>query len=315
MIIGQVHIDRALTNFARGYKPEGFIANEIWPVIGVPNETDLYDVWDQADIFRPNDALRGKGQLANRIRVRVSSDNYRVRNYELAAEVFAEDRNNADPSRRAMLEQGRVVVALDKIMLGWEDRMATIFSTTGNFGSNTAVVSVWTGAGSDPVGDINTAIDNVWYASGYRPNHMVIGLKPYQALRRHISVIDKTVNPNVTGGGNYPSQADIAKLFELDKILVSRTIKNQAQEDLAQDLTPVFSNHCALYYRTAGPTTSKPNHGAIFDWSNAPSPRLSAVRHAPDTQRKSQVVTVGMYQDEKVVSAAVGFLLTSATTN
>ena len=46
MIIGQVHIDRALTNFALNFQPKGFIAQDVYPMINVPNETDLYDVWD-----------------------------------------------------------------------------------------------------------------------------------------------------------------------------------------------------------------------------------------------------------------------------
>lgn len=316
MIIGRVHIDKLLTNFALNYQPSGFIAQDVLTMVPVEHETDMYDTWEQADTFRAEDATREKGGLANAVTVRVSSDNYRVRNYELRTQVFAEDRANADPSRRAMYEQGRVALTLNKLLMGWEARQASLLFTSGNVGSNAAVSSVWTDASnSDPVGDINTAIDNVYYATGYRPNTILMGPKVWDAVMRHNNVIDKAANPNITGGGVFPTRQMVANLFEVNELLVGRAIQNTAPNDLAQTLFPVWSNHCLVYYKSPGVSTTEPTFGATFDWVTAPTPRLSAVRHAPDTLRKSQDITTGMYQDEKVTAPNLGFILTGATTN
>ena len=316
MIIGQVHIDKLLTNFALNYQPSGFIAQDVLTMVPVDNETDMYDTWEQADTFRADDATREKGGLANAVTVRVSSDNYRVRNYELRTQVFAEDLANADPSRRAMYEQGRVALTLNKLLMGWEARQAALLFNSTNIGSNAAVSSVWTDvSNSDPVGDINTAIDNVYYATGYRPNTILMGPKVWDAVMRHNNVIDKAANPNITGGGRFPTRQMVANLFEVDELLVGRAVQNTAPVDLAQTLFPVWSNHCLVYFKSRGVSTIEPTFGATFDWRNAPTPRLSAVRHQPDTLRKSQDITTGMYQDEKVTAAALGFILTGATTN
>ncbi len=316
MIIGQVHIDKLLTNFALNYQPSGFIAQDVFTMVSVPNETDMYDTWEQADTFRSQYSRREKGGLASSVRVRVSSDNFRVENYELRANVFWEDMANADPSRRAMYEQGKVSLVLNKLLMDWEDRLAQLVFTAGNVGSDAAVASVWTDStNSDPVGDINTAIDNVFYATGYRPNTILLGPKVWDALRRHNNVLDKAANPNITGGGLFPTRQMVANIFEVDEILVGMAIQNTAVEDLAQTLFPVWSNHCLVYHKTPIASTISPTFGATFDWANAPVPRLSAVRHAPDTLRKSQDMTVGYYQDEKITAAPLGFILTGATTN
>ncbi len=315
MIIGRVHIDKLLSNFAINHQPSGFIAQDVFTMVPVPNETDMYDVWEQADTFRAENSRREKGGLANSVTVRVSSDNFRVENYELRAQIFAEDKANADASRRQFYEQGKVAFVLNKLLMDWEQRLADLCFTSGNVGSSAAVASVWTGTASTPVADINTALDNAYYASGYRPNTILMGSKPWDALRRHADIIDKAANPNITGGGNFPTRAMVADLFEVNEILVGRAIRNTEVNDLAQTLFPVWSNHCLVYYKTPSPSMSEPTFGATFDWTGAPTPRLAAVRHAPDTLRKSQDVTVGFYQDEKITAAPLGFILTGATTN
>ncbi len=314
-VLPVVHVDKVLTNFAVGFQPSGFIAEEVFPIITVGKQHDIYNTWNQADFFRAEEDKRAPGTPPSRIRVRVSSDRYFAENYALGFPVTKEDRANADPAQLLMMGQGAITTIKNKLLLGQEKRLAQLIFDTANIGSNSAVASVWTGGGADPVGDINTAIDNVQHSTGYRPNEMVIGVKAYLALRRHTTIIDKSVNPNVTGGGRgYPSAKEIAELFELDAIHVGMAYENTAQEDLATANAPIWSNHCLVYHNPKGSLIDQPRLGALFSWT-AVNPRFAVIRHPMNTETKSQLVSMDYYQDEKIVAAAMGFLLTGATTN
>lgn len=316
MLIGKLHVDKPLTNFAISYKPDGLIGDLILPMINTDKQHDIYDVWDQADFFRNEHDKRAPGEVPSNVRFRVGSDNFYCENYELGYQVIAEDQKNADASKRAFYERGSVAGLIDKIKLGQEVRLAELLYTATNIGSNSAVSSVWTGIGADPVGDINTAIDNVHYATGFRPNNIIVNNKVWNAIQRHTSIIDKSVNPNVTGGGRgYPTTKDVAELFNVNNIFIGNAFKNTTQEGLEKSIIPIWSNHCLVYYDPPGELTTRPRLAAKFNWKGAPTGRMQVIRHKPDTLRKSQTVTVGMYQDEKITAAPLGFLLTGATTN
>ena len=314
-VLPVVHVDKVLTNFAVGFQPRGFIAEDVFPIITVGKQRDMYNTWEQADFFRAEEDKRAPGTEPSRIRLRVTSDFYYAENYALGFDVTKEDRANADAAQLLMMGQGAITTIKNKLLLGQEKRLATLLFTAGNIGSNAAVSSVWTGAGADPVGDINTAIDNVQHSTGYRPNKMLLGVKSWLALQRHTSIIDKSVNPNVTGGGRgYPTVKEVAELFNLDSIHVGMAYENTAQEDLATANAPVWSNHCLVYHDPPGSLIDQPRLGALFSWT-AVNPRFAVIRHPMDSKTKSQLVSQDYYQDEKIVAAAMGFILTGATTN
>ncbi len=156
-----VHIDQALSEMALGYRPEGFIADMVFPIVDVGKQSDLYVEWSRSDRLRVHDTKRAPGTEAKRIYESVSSGTYYSSNYALKTDVTIEDLKNADPIYVDNLKEGKTELVLDGLLLDWEVRLANQVTSGSNVGTYTAIGSSWTGSGADPLGDINTMIDNV----------------------------------------------------------------------------------------------------------------------------------------------------------
>ncbi len=310
-MLGKVYIDPLLSNFAVAYQPRQFIAPQVFPIVPVPRQSGIYAVFEQADLFRIGDTKRAPGTEASKVRFRVGSDTYFCNNYAQKTQVLLEEVANADAVFRMKLEQQRTALALNVLDMDWENRLAGRVFSTANVGSSVQVASSWTSSASAPVSDINTALDNVENATGYRPNTMVIGVEAWRALRRHPDVINKARNPNIVAGGNYPAVEEVARLFELERILVGTAFKNTAQEGQAATLKPIWGPHCLVAYLERQAGMDAPTYGAAFRWAEAGVPNMQVERLPYDARIKAQELEVGYFQDEKIVAKPLAFLVSS----
>lgn len=314
MLIGKVHIDKPLTDFALGYRPQGLIADQIAPVVDVPNQTDLYKIWDQADIFRRVDDRRSPGTEPNTFRLRVTSAAFFCQNYELQAPITHEQLANADPIDRLMLEQYRTQGMLDKMGMNWDLRLAALIFVTGGVGSYATPGSLWSSAAnSSPVTDIEVAMDNVEDATGYRPNEIVFGGLSWRQHQRSNQARDRITPGPFANAGQYPTVQQVAAFYGVESVLIGGGYVNTAAENLALSLSRVWSNHVLVHYRTPNPSRESPTHLASFRWRNGPGGNWVVRRHEPDTLKKAETISVGYYQDERVVSSVLGFLVTSVS--
>lgn len=315
-MLGNVHVDRPLTDFALNYRPQGFIGERVLTVVNVPKQSDLYATFTQADIFRIDDDRRAPGTEANKTGVRIGSASFFCKNYALKTEVTAEERANADPIFQMYLEQGRIGLTMDKLLLSQDQRISSLVFNTSNIGSNAAVGSSWSDAvtgHSDPMGDFWKASDVVYNTTGYRPNVGVFGINPYNAFRRHQDVITKATNPNYLGGGNYPDTQKIAQLLELEEVLVGASQANTNQENLSMTLARIWGNSVLVMYRPPNARYDAPTLGAGFRWAGAPVPPWGVRRFPFDERRGVDEIQIDYYQDEQVVASGFGFLLTGCS--
>ena len=61
-----LHIDKVITQMAMGYRPEGMIADMIFPTVTVDKQTDIYLEADRGRILRRQETLRTPGTEARR---------------------------------------------------------------------------------------------------------------------------------------------------------------------------------------------------------------------------------------------------------
>jgi hypothetical protein len=310
-----VHIDHHLSNVAINYRPAGFIADRILPIVPVPKQSDTYVIFEQADLFRRENTRRARGGEAHKIHSRVSSAGYFANNFALKADVTLEDRANADPVFVQQFEEGRVHRVQDALYLDWELRVAGQVTDPSNVGSSFAVGSAWTDtANSDPLGDLWAAIDNVEQATGYRPNRALFSGTAWRHFRRHAAVIDKATNPNLSGGGLYPSARQVEELLELS-VLVGNAWHNAAQEALPLNLTQIWQDHVLVYYAPERPSIESPSFGYYFRWAAAGLPNMQVERHPYDSRRHCDEVEIGYYQDERITAKPLGFLVQNVTSS
>ena len=304
----QLHIDKLLSNVALGYKPRTGFAREIAPIVSVQKQTDLYRVWDQADLWRIDDTLRAPGQEANRISTTVGSDSYSAVNYALRSDIAIEETVNADNLRE--LEQGRTMALMDKILMDWDRRVALQVTSSSNVGTASNVASAWTdAANSDPFSDILTVMDQIEDATGYRPNKMVAGGDAWRNLRRNNAIIDKVNKTGITGGDLNSSQEQVKDLFDLDKVIVAGGYINTADEGVAATYSRTFGDHILVYYAPERPTIELPSFMYSFRWAGGGLPNMQVSRLPYDQYKQKSGIQVSYYQDEKITSAALGGLI------
>lgn len=301
-----LHIDQVLSQMAMGYRPEGFIADMIFPTVPVQKQSDLYMVFNRGDRMRVEDTTRAPGTLARRVTEDVGSATYFAKNYALAAAAVLEDKVNADPMMLAQIYNGKSTYLLDKLLLDWERRVARMVTSGTNVGSSSAVTSGWGGAGN-PIGNINTALDNVYYSNGVRPNRIVMGVEAWRSFRRDSNVRNLIFGTN--NGGGYPNTQQAASLFDVDDILIAGAFQNTAEEGVAESLASIWKDNVLAIYVPPAPAIDRPSFGYNFRWAAAGLPNMQVERHPYDSRTKSEDIEVGYYQDEKITGASYGFLL------
>ena len=303
-----LHIDRLLSQMAIGYADNTKIAGTIAPVVGVDKQSDMYSVFSRADAFRTEAAERSPGSEANKITRTISSDTYLAQNYALKLPITLEDRENADPVYRQNLWNDGAEYLTDKLMLGWEVRVAALVNATTNVGSSAGVASGWnSAASSDPIGDIHTAMDNVQDLTGQRPNKMVLGLDAWRSLRRNDQILNRLFGTN--NGGGFPAVAQVADLLEIESIQVGQAYRNTANEAQAESLAKVWGDNALLCYTPDAPSRDRPSFMYSYRWNVPGVPAMQAERHPYNAKTKTEEVEVGYYQAEKITASEYGFLL------
>jgi len=305
-----VHVDKHLTNLAMNYRPMGFVADMIFPIVNVQNQSDMIKTYNQADLFRVNNTLRAPGTEANKVSFQVSSESYFCKNYALKVPTTIEDRANADPAFVRDVEEGRLFFLQDQLYLDWEMRVSVHVTTATNVSTQFTVGSAWTDyANSRPLEDIWTAIDEQADQTGYRPNRAVFGDIAWRLFSRNAQVIDKVNKAGVSGGGQNATKEQAAQLLELEGLYVGGAYRNTSEEGIAMSLTQMWGDKVLLYYCPQRPSMEMPSFGYTFRWNRPGLANMSVERHPFDPKIKSDEIELGYYQDEKVMSKALGVLV------
>ena len=307
-----LHVDKLLSEMALGYRPEGFIADMVMPVVNVGKQSDLYAEFSRSDRLRRQNTSRAPGAEARVVTEDVGSGTYYAANYALKGRVPIEDRANADPIYQNMQAEGKVMLVMDHLMLDYEIRVASQVTSTSNVGSSSAVSSAWNGAG-DPLGDMNQAIDNIHYSTGVRPNKAIFGVEAWKSFRRDSNVRNLIFGNN--NGGGYPSTAQVAELLDLDSVEVGGAFRNTGGEGLDESLSSVWGDNVLIEYVPASPNRERPSFAYSFRWSAPGLPNMQVERHPYDSKTHSEEVEVGYYQDEVITGSTYGFLLTAVNSS
>jgi len=309
-----LHIDTLLSNIAIGYSVGDTVAGAIAPVVSVGKQSDAYAIFSRADALRVEDTKRAPATEANKVSRTISSDTYYAQNYALKYPITIEDRENADPIHAQNIINDGVGFITGKLMLDWENRVAGQVNSTSNVGSSAAVGSEWdSAASSDPLGDMNTALDNIQDLTGTRGNRIVMGLAAWRSLRRNDQILNRLFGTN--NGGGYATREQVAALLEVDQLLVGAAYQNTANEAQAESLSAIWGDNVLCYYSPTAPSRDMPAFMYSMRWNAGGLPDMQAERHPFDPKTKTEEVEVGYYQDEKITGSAYSFLLTAVNSS
>lgn len=303
-----IHLDQYQTAFAQGYRPEGFIADMILPVVPVPKQSDIYPIFKREDMLRQQKTTRAPGQEARIVTQSIGSGTFYCPNYALKYPVTIEDKANADPIWVQGLINKRTQFIMDHLLLDMEIRLANLVTSGSNVGSSSVVASGWLGSGAAPLTDLDTGIDNVTYANGVSRSgiKVVFGAKAWDSFRRHSTVRNLIFGTN--NGGGYPQVDQVKNLLNVGDVLIGGGFKNTAEMGIAESLTTIWSDYVLVAYVNPSADLERPSFGYMPRWSAPGISNMTVERHPYDARKKSEEVEIGYYQDELITGASYGFL-------
>ena len=302
---GSVHVDSALSDFALAYQNTGFIADRICPIVPVSKRSDTYFKRDRRDgAHAINDVLSPKGK-ANEFRYSLSTASYAVEDRGLVDYVGSTLVANAD----APLDprQMSTTALMQQILLAREIRVATLLTTSGNFTNTGAVSNLWTNETTGtPIADINTAIAAIPF-SGEDTSLVAYCARPvWNALRKHPSLL---ALKGVTTG--QVSRQEFAAYFELDELLVSDSWKDT--NNIGQDASYARAWLATVFGVVRVPKVLTGPDQSVFAVTFRADPGLQVRTWDEPSIGKggSEAIQVEVSDDEKIVQADMGYLLTS----
>jgi len=297
---GDVHTNSVLSGVSVMYKNDSYIADQVLPIVPVKKESDLYYTYTRN--WRLPEARRAAGAEAAEVEWNVSTDTYSCIEYALKDLLPDRVRNNAD--KPLSMDADTTENLTDLIQLGREKRVADVVFTGGNHGTTSALSgsNQWSDyAGSDPIGDVRTAMNTVHAASGKLPNTMVMGREVYIKLLDHPDVLERI---KYTQKGKITSQI-LASLFEVDKILVGNALYDSSTVDASESLGYIWGKSVALIYAQQSPGLKKVSYGYQFQ------SRGFRTKKWREEGRDGDFFECGEIRDEKLVATSCGYLYTT----
>lgn len=308
-----LHIDVPLSNIVVGRRPEGFIADQILPMIPVSKQSNIYNKFNYKEWYRhePNISLRAPRAEARKLYFGVSSDTYYAKNYALGTDWTVEDAVNAD-EMFAWAESSAIFLA-DKLMIDYEYRIAALATTSSNVGTIMVAASSWVGASTKPLTDILNWKESFRKMTGKEPNTCIIPETTMINLRLNDQLRGIRFGSN---NGGIISAADLGAMIGISKILVPKLQINTAVEADPQDgnLADVWGgngNFWMMYTETLGGRFTD-TWAQAFRWTSPLFGTPMAIqRHPFDAKRRTYDIEASYYQDEKIVSADLAMRVSS----
>lgn len=300
----QVHIDNALTNISIAYRNANYIADSIFPNVPVQYISNKYFVFTKADWYRDEAAVRAPGTRAQRIDYNVSTSNYVCIEYAAAKSVADEVVMNADTPLRPLAEATEYVT--DKLMLRKEKDVADLAFGAGTWSSSATPGILWSNDTSDPIGDVNLAVDTIIQSIGRKPNKGVIGRGLWRHLVKHPDLLDRVRGGATPGNPAMVNAALIASLFEIEQLLVGDAVIDSGPEGGTASRGYVWGNHLLVAYVAATPSLMTPSAGYTFQF------KTRQINRYREDQEHADVVECLENWDAVATAADAGYRIVSA---
>lgn len=302
-ISNQLHRDKALENISVAYMPNEFIADRLVPKIPVMHESDVYYVFDR-DIAAVPETLRADGSESREATYNLSTSSYRIEEHAIHDIVTDRMRSNSDKAIKPDTDATEVLTK--KILIRREMEAAAIAFNSASFSNNYSMTSTvaWSvnTTTTNPIVNVDSGTSKVIESSGYTPNKIVVDDQTFRALKNHVSIVDRvkyTQADSIT-------EAMLAKLFDVQEMLVGRAIRDTSDEGLASDMGFIWTNCALLCYMEPSPGLRKASAMYQFVGMGAGSPYV--VKKWRNEPRGGDIIEVSSMFQFKPIATACAYL-------
>jgi len=303
LVQSDVYIDPALGNVSIAYKNESYIADMIFPILPVGKQTGKYYIYDKSNLRRDN-SLRAAGSGANEVDFGLSTDSYSCDDHALKSFVADEIQDQADNALNPLVDETELVT--DKLLLDREIALASIVTSGTYVTQNTTLsgTSQWSDYdNSSPISDVRTARSTVHAASFKKPNTMILGKQVFDVLVDHPEVVERVKYSQL----GVITEELLARLFQVEKVIVGEAGYNSAKEGQTDSLAYVWGKNALLAYIAPRVGLKTLTFGITFTY------KTRTVKRWRDEDKEGTYVRIGSDNyDHKIVSVGAAYLILAA---
>ena len=309
----QVHVDAILTNISVAFIQDqgNFIANQVFPTVPVEKQSDKYFKYAKGDWFRDEAALRAPATESAGSGYGLTTDTYSTLVYAFHKDIDDQVRANSDSPLNPDRDATQFVT--QRMLLRQEIDWSAKYFTTGIWATDKVGATDFTQwsnyTSSDPIEDIEAGKSTMLTSTGFMPNTLVLGYDVFRQLRHHPDVVDRIKYTS----SEVPAEGILSRLFGVDRVLVTRAIKNSGAEGASDSFAQVHGKNAALYYVAPSPGLLTPSAGYQFAWrgvSDGMGQNIGITRFRRPELRADRI-EAQMAWDYKVVSSDLGYFFSS----
>jgi hypothetical protein len=321
-----VHLDQPLTNLTLAYvqSQENFIADKVFPTVGVTKQSDKFYIYNRADMNRSGDVKKLAPRTeVQRIGMQVSNSSYFADVYGLGMDFDEQTLANEDAvlDTRSMGAQ----TLINRMLIDREEKFADAFFKTGIWGTEftgvangdnntTAEFTYWSDyTNATPITDVTLARRTMQLKSGgYKPNTMVVGKEVRDILINHPDVLARLNGGATVTNTALITNAKLAEIFEVENMFVMEAVHNTGAEGLAESNAFIGGKFAMMTYTPPNAGLMTPAAGLTFSWNSMPGVTnlgVSIESFSDDALRRvgvAEEIQAKLAYDMKIVGADLG---------
>jgi hypothetical protein len=252
---------------------DAFICGKVFPYVPVDKKSNRYFIYTKDDWFRDDAQPRGVAQESAGGGYDIdNTPSYNCTVYAYHKDVDEQEDANADEPLNMERDATRYVAR--KLLLRQELQWVSDFFTTSKWtgsstGSDITVAPLWNDPTSTPIEDVQTEQAAILKGTGFEANAFVLGFEVYQKLVRHPDIIDLIKYGAGPGNPAIANEAALAKIFTVERVLVSKSVKNTAAKTPGSTTFTgalTAGKNALLCYVNKSPSIMEPSAGYVFMW-------------------------------------------------
>lgn len=302
---GVSHNDSTISSMSVQYGNGSYIGERLMPVVAAAHKSDKYFTYDKrAQLAYPDDALGVRGSPNEVTRSR-GTDSFTTLGYGLKDFVDASELANADAPLDDLADATGGL--LEALAFKREQRIATIMTTAGSYAGNTVALGSsvrWDDVGSNPVGDIQSARNNLWVGRGPSKIVAFTSLAGWTALQANAQMQD--LFKYTRDGLLQPEQW--ANYFGIDELLIGEARRDTANEGQTGSYGRMWGDVFGLVRVATTPTIRNAAFGYTFRFGQI----ATAQWFDPEIGAKGGWwAKAAVEETHKIVAPDTGYLITT----
>ena len=302
-LVKNIHLDAVLTNISRAVANTELVSTQVWPVVPVKKDSDVYYRYDQSNL-RPENTEWAPRTIAKEINWETSRQAYATERHALQELVEDDEIQNADAPIQPMSDSARIIA--EKLMIRREKRLATKLQAAGTYPAGhtltLAAAKRWdnfTSATSDPNADVAAARIQIFSQTARKPNVMILPREVFENVREHPRVLDRIKYTQV---GVITAEL-LANLFDIEKVIVTGAMENTANEAQTDSLAFIWGKKVYIGWVTPNAALRQPSWGYHLQSQAMQTERWR------DEERKGTTLRTSYKDTPELVTPAAGFLI------